>query len=189
MNKILGTRRIYMRHICNSDLKILCQWRNSQDFRKYCSVRRNKISLPLFKKELQKDFRRDRHLQMLIFLKRTNKPIGTIYSYGLKKTDGYACVTTFLSRSYQKKGYGVEAVALFLYCLFSNYSLYKIYMDIYEYNKSSLSTIANAGFSEEGRFKEHRLYNGKRYDLFRYATYRKNLSKITKLLRRLKAKS
>jgi RimJ/RimL family protein N-acetyltransferase len=188
MNKILETRRIYMQRIRNGDLKILCQWRNSQDFRKYCSVRRDKVSSALFKKELQKDFRRDRHLQMLIFLKRTNKPIGTIYSYGFKKIDGYVYITTFLSRSYRKKGYGAEAIALFLYHLFSNYPLYKIYMEIYGYNKSSLSTIANAGFSEEGRFREHRLYNGKRYDLFRYAVYKRDLSKITKFLKRLTKK-
>jgi RimJ/RimL family protein N-acetyltransferase len=183
----LQGRRIYLRYCNEHDITLLFRWRNSEEFRSKCSIRRNKINLDDFKKELERDFQRDRHVQMMIIRKKDGVPIGTVYSYGYRKTDGYAFITIFLSREYQFSGYGIEAIALFLWYLFSEFLLFKIYMEVYEYNTQSLSCICGAGFAEEGRFSKHRLFKGIRYDLLRFAVYRdKNLQQIKMFLRRLK---
>lgn len=183
----LQGRRIYLRHCSKHDISLLFQWRNSNEFREKCSVRRNEINFDNFKKELEGDFQHDRHIQMMIVRKSDGKSIGTIYSYDYKKIDQYLFITIFISREFQANGYGVEAVALFLQYLFNKFTLFKIYMEVYEYNAQSLSCIRGAGFVQEGLFGGHRLFNGVRYDLLRYAIYKeRDLPKIEVFLRRLK---
>jgi len=183
----LQGRHVYLRCCSEQDISLLFQWRNDNDFRKNCSVRRDETNLDDFREELKEDFKRDRHIQMMIVRKKDEKSIGTIYSYGYKKVDGYAFITIFLSESYRTSGYGVEAIALFLYHLFSKFPIFKIYMEVYEYNTQSLSCICGAGFSQEGCFGGHRLFNGIRYDLLRYAIYKeRDISRIEIFLRRLK---
>lgn len=182
----LQGRSVYLRYCEEKDVLRLFEWRNDVDFMKNCSVRRDKINLDDFKKELSDDFERDRHAQMMIVRKANEEPIGTIYSYGYKKVDGYIFITTFLSKKCRANGYGPEAFALFAKHLFGELSLYKIYMEVYEYNNSSLSCARGAGFTQEGCFGGHRLFNGERYDLLRYAIYKeRDLHKIESFLRRL----
>lgn len=183
----LQGKSIYLRFCNNEDIPLLFDWRNNVDFRKNCSVRRDEINLENFKKELSEDFERDRHIQMMIVRRSDDKVMGTVYSYGYKKTDEYVFITTFLSEEYRVHGYGAEAVALFLFYLFSELPVFKIYMEVYEYNKDSFSCIRGAGFSQEGCFIGHRLFSGTRYNLLRYAIYRKkDLPIIERFLRRLR---
>lgn len=183
----LHGRSVHLRHCNVTDILNLFQWRNSDEFREKCSVRRNRISLDDFEKELERDFQRDRHIQMMIVRKSDGKSIGTLYSYNYKKVDGYAFITIFLPKEYQANGYGAEAIALFLHYLFNEFLLFKIYMEVYEYNDGSISCIRGAGFSQEGCFSGHRLFGGVRYDLLRYAIYKeRDLPKIETFLRRLK---
>lgn len=168
--QVICARGITLREITENDLPILHNWRNSDHFMTFCSTRRNRVGIDEFKQELTSDFRKDRHVQCLIT--RMEKPIGTIYSYGLNKTDGYVYITTYLAIGNECKGYGAIALALFMKYLFESFGLYKIYTEAYSYNTLSLKTMRNAGFSEEGVFKGHRLIDGERYDLVRLAFFR-----------------
>lgn len=187
MTFLIG-RHILLRPLENQDLETLYKFRNSLSFINLCSVRRNTISIEEFKKELEKDFERDRHIQFLIEHKKNNQVVGTIYSYNFNKADGHAFITTYIDDQFQNKGYGAEAFILFLSYLFKTYSLYKVYTEVYEYNFPSLSALQNTDFSEEGRFKKHKLFDGKRYDLIRFAIYRSSLDKIDGFLSRLNPK-
>lgn len=180
---VLHGRRIELRAIEDVDIPVLCEWRNSERFMDLCSTRRNSVTIQEFRDELQRDFSRDRHVQMLIC--KGEIPIGTIYSYNFNQTDGYVFVTTFLTESCGKKGYGAEAFAVFMFYLFHEFGLHKIYTEAYSYNNESLSAMKNAGLVEEGRFCEHRLFNGNRYDLIRLAFFRSRLDELKKFVERL----
>jgi len=175
-----------LREIGEADLPTLHEWRNDTRFTDYCSTRRNKVSFEEFKKELSRDFNRDRHLQCIIV--RNDRPIGTIYAYGLNKTDGYVFITTYLTSDCERAGYGAEAFALFMLYLFQNLHLFKIYAEVYSYNEHPLSCLKNAGFIEEGRFRGHRLHNGERCDLTRLAFFREELPRLEKFVERLTGK-
>ena len=162
---------------------MLFQWRNNQRFINYCSTRRNEVTLSEFSKELDGDLKRDRHLQCLILLR--DKPIGTIFAYGLNRTDGYVYVTTYIDDTQEKSGYGAEAFALFILHLFKSLELYKIYADVYSHNTHSLKCLKNAGFVEEGRFMGHRLYQNKRYDLVRLSFFRYDFQRLEQFVSRL----
>lgn len=181
----LTARRVILRPIEQKDLSLLHKWRNDPMFISLCSARRSIISYEEFVSEIRHDFERDRHIQCLIELNGKGIPIGTIYSYGLNLVDGYVFITIYLPKEYQNKGYGTEAVALFLKFLFDSLPLNKCYTEIYGYNKLSLSPLRNFGFREEGRFKEHRFFSGARHDLIRFAIYRADLERISALIARL----
>ncbi|MBI4993546.1 GNAT family N-acetyltransferase [Candidatus Wolfebacteria bacterium] len=181
-----STRHIILRPMEEKDLSILHQWRNDGDFIQYCSVRRYPVEYEEFINELQKDFKNDRHRQFIIELQKERKVIGTTYSYNFNSIDGYAFITIYLEERYRYRGYGAEAVALFLRFLFESYPLYKIYMEVYDYNQHALSILQNASFEEEGRFKEHRFFREERYDLIRFAFFQKSLTKVFEFLENIK---
>ena len=184
---ILKGRRIWLGEIKKEDIPILCEWRNDARFMSHCSTRRNNVLLRDFEKEIEFDFGRDRYLQCMIF--KREKPVGTIYSYNLNRTDGYVFVTIYIVGDYEKRGYGVEAFALFLFHLFQTIQLYKVYVEVYSYNQHSLDCLKKAGFIEEGRFKGHRFYQNQRHDLIRFAFFRKDLLNLKKFINDLTKRS
>lgn len=183
---MLQGRRIVLRPCCDSDLDILLAWRNSEQFRNLCSVRRDIVTLDEFVTELREDFRFDRYVQYMALRARDMYPIGTIYAYNLNLTDGCVFVTLYLEDRFQDAGYGPEVLAVFLHHLFCQHSLHKIYFEVYAYNQMSIRTLQSAGFSQEGCFKEHRLLSGQRYDLFRFAVYYRDLPRLESFLSRLR---
>jgi RimJ/RimL family protein N-acetyltransferase len=185
---LIEGKRTVLRQIDESDLLTLHEWRNSPSYMGLCSTRRNTVSLCEFRREIAKDFSRDRYLQCII--SRKNEAIGTIYAYGLNRSDGHVFVTTYVKPGYEKSGSGAEAFILFVYHLFESLSLYKVYSEVYSYNQHSLSCLKNGGFIEEGRFVGHRLHAGQRFDLVRLSLFRERVAQwkgvVSNLLRQTK---
>lgn len=181
------TKRIFLTPISSKDFSLLYEWRNSQSFRDKCSHRREPITAEEFRTELEKDFARDRHEQYMICRRSDKLPVGTIFSYGLNRLDGYVFVTTFLKDDYVGSGFGVEAFVLFATHLVQKLCLFKIYTDVYEYNLLSMKTLLKWGFKEEGRFKQHRVYRDRRWDMVRLAVYATDLNRVLEFGKRLGA--
>ena len=172
---------ITIRAFTEADIQKLFEWRNSESYLRLCSVRRYTVSFEKFKTEIETDFKRDRHTQSII--SKDEKPIGTIFSYNFNKIDGHAFFTAYIEPDFEKKGYGAIAVVIFLIKFFEAFPvLYKVYVEVYDYNNISLKSLVNGGFKTEGVFKEHRLVDGKRYDLIRLAFYRSDLDTAYKLV-------
>lgn len=175
----INSPRLLIRTAENEDdILHLYQYRNNSDYMNLCTNKKKVLSFDEFLIEYHREFTRSRHLQMMIGLKNENKIIGTEFSYGLNSYDGYAFVTIFLEESYRKKGYAPEATISFIEFLFKNFSLHKIYMDVYEFNKLSFHTLEKRGAVIEGVLKEHHIYNGQRHNLYRFAIYRKDSEQI-----------
>lgn len=179
---ILKGWSIVLREVTEGDLAVLHKWRNDPRFQKFCSGRTNTVTLEEFRREIIQDFKSGRSIQFLIL--REDKPIGTIFDYGLSNRDGYTFFTTFLIPEVESKGYGAEAVHLFLHYIFVNYNLYKVYAEVYEYNTKPLGMLKKGGFVEEGRFRGHRLYEGKRYSLLRLAYFREQFPELEAFLKK-----
>lgn len=179
------TRRIYLKPLTEGDISLLWKWRNEQPFRDFCSYRKGVVTLDEFREELDGDFSLDRHEQYLIYRRRNDEPIGTIFSYDFDQVNGHVFITTYLSDGNQGGGYGPEAFLLFAVHLVEVYDLFKIYTEVYDYNGLSLKTMLKGGFVEEGRFRGHRLYQERRCDLIRLAVYRSDVSRAINLILRL----
>jgi len=111
-----------------------------------------------------------------------DEPAGFTYSYDANLVDGYVFTTTFLQPGHRERGLGAKAGLLFYDYLFAYFPIRKLYADVFEYNKASLSLLKNAGFEVEGTFKHHRFFGGQYWTLYRLALYRETFySKKAKL--------
>ncbi len=180
------TKRVRLVPLRDVHLPILHHWRNSATFLRNCTNRRSGIDYSGFVAELNGDFRRDRHEQFVVQRKSDGEFIGTVYSYNFNRVDAYAFITIFLQDDKQHLGYGVDGVALLLQHLFTTRGLFKVYMEVYEYNSAVINVIKKTGvMTEEGRFRKQRLWNGERYDVVRFAIFIDSLVAINNFLSKL----
>ena len=179
----ITTPRLVLREASPEDIPVLYKWRNDERFQALCSVRRTSIEYENFVREINNDLSNDRLMQMMIYRKTQEAAIGTIYAYEYNPTDQNIFITIYLERKFERLGYGVETIYAFGRYLFETLGLYKIYIEIYEYNKLSLSTAQNLQFSEEGHFLKHRQFNGQRWDLYRFAIYQDDAIKIQRYMK------
>lgn len=173
MNFTFESRSIGLRPIEEPDYPILLHWRNEERFLRLFSSRRNIVSLTEFVAETKRVLENGpRHIQFVIVRKKDNKVIGTTYSFNLDLTDGYVFINTYMDEEVERRGYGMIATLLLIRYLFDSFPIHKIYFEVFAYNELSHSTMKSAEFIEEGRFKDHRFYGGKRHDVIRLAFYR-----------------
>lgn len=178
---MLANESLILIQIKKTHLPILYKWRNESSFTTNCTGRSKIDEFEKFEKELEADFKRDRHLQFLICWK--GKPIGTIFSYSFNKIDNYTFISVFIEPQYTNRSFGIKAFSIFTILLFEKFNVYKVYFDIYEYNTSMISIIEKCQFSLEGVFKKQHLLNNERYDIRRYAFYEKDMQFWSKRLK------
>ena len=178
----METRRILLRGVDPKDYPEMFVWRNYAKFRNFVHYNSSTISFEDFVREFERDAKVRPH-QYLIERKETGELIGLIFSHTLSKTNGYCFINLFISEKYERKGFRPEAFALLFCHLFDScLFLHKIYLEVFEYNQFSLSSLTTAGFKEEGRFKEHKWHKGKRYDVIRFAAYRDSVPRFAKII-------
>jgi RimJ/RimL family protein N-acetyltransferase len=162
---------VWLRPIGEDDLAVLFRWRNTELFMSTCmgSVAKSR-SRKAFRAELVETFATGRHVQMMV-LDRHNTPVGTIFSYFYDPTHKNAFVTIYIDPAYTNRGYGAAAFYAFTDFLFRKYRLFKTYSDVFDYNARVIDQLLRLGLKEEGRFRGHQLYKGRRHDLVRLALY------------------
>lgn len=164
------------------DIPVLYAWRNTEDYIENCTNRAPLQTIEEFRLEMERDFARSRHLQMMIRKKSEDAPSGTIYSYHYNEVDQYAYITVYVTPEYRNSGIGLNAFFHFGMYLFNELGLYKIYFDVYEYNQRMLDILDQFNFGLEGVLKKQHLLNGQRYDIFRYAIYPSDEGQYRELL-------
>lgn len=167
--KQIEWRDLILLPLSNDNLLQLFEWRNSPSFLNFLTARPKSESLEDFKLELNHDFSVDRHSQYVISYR--DKLIGTVYSYSYNKLDKYCFISVFVIDELRNSGLGVKAVAIFSKFLFEQFSLFKIYFDIYDLNYQLISAFRKRKISIEGQFLKQHVYEGNRYDVFRFAIY------------------
>jgi len=74
------------------------------------------------------------------------------------------CLELAISPSEQNKGYGAEAMSLFLRLAFDELNLHRLSVILPEYNLQGINFVKKFGFSEEVRRREVILRDGRRWD-------------------------
>lgn len=164
-------RTVVLKKITQQDLAALYEWRNTVSFRVRCTHRRTRISYDEFVDEMRGDFFYNGREQFLIFRKKENLPVGTIYVYNTSHADRHCFISAFVLPRYRNVGIGIRAAGLLLEHLFTRSNLYKVYMDVYSYNKTVTQALERIGATPEGTFHGHRLLRNRRYDVCRFAIY------------------
>jgi RimJ/RimL family protein N-acetyltransferase len=110
--------------------------------------------------------------QFAVVAKSERDPVvGHVFAYDANHSDGHLSMAVLSDRSLGASG--VEAAALFLRYLFSQWPVRKIYLEGPEYNVLQYASAARTGLlSEERRLRNHRYYDGRYWDEVCYAVYR-----------------
>jgi len=99
--------------------------------------------------------------------------IGTIGFYDIEWSNQVAWLGMGIGESdYWGKGYGTEALQLFLRYGFDELNLHRVSLTVLDYNQRAITLYENAGFQREGVFRQYGLRDGQRYDMFLYGLLR-----------------
>lgn len=110
--------------------------------------------------------RMDSEFHDIFMIKENGKNIGYVHDYDFDERNGHCKIAVFIEKNHRAYGLGGLASVMFMEFLFAQYSIRKIYIDIYEYNKESLDSNLKAGFEKEGFLKDYRYYAGKYYGMY-----------------------
>ena len=178
-------KTLHIREITNSDLPILCVWRNSDDFIKFCTKRKSKISFIDFGYEINKDLKGDRLVQVVVLM--NNIPIGTLYAYRFDKINKTIYITTYFLPEYRKNIFIIKSLVLFITYLFEIFNISKLYVEVYSYNKRVMSMLMKIGFKYEDYMRRSNLETKEEYGLHIYYLPKEDLEnlKIKSLIKRL----
>jgi len=69
------------------------------------------------------------------------------------------------ARDYWGRGYGTDAMSLALGYAFTELNLYRVTLDVFEYNQRAIRSYEKAGFQLEGRQRGAILREGRRWDV------------------------
>lgn len=68
-------------------------------------------------------------------------------------------------REYWSKGYGTDAMNVILRFAFDELNLYRISLNVFEYNQRAIRSYEKVGFVVEGREREFLRRGGRRWDM------------------------
>jgi RimJ/RimL family protein N-acetyltransferase len=92
--------------------------------------------------------------------------IGFIGLFGIEWNHGNAWVGIGLGeRDYWGKGYGTDAMCAILDYAFNELNLYRVTLDVFEYNPRAIRSYEKAGFQLEGRVRKMIHRDGRRWDV------------------------
>jgi RimJ/RimL family protein N-acetyltransferase len=118
------------------------------------------------------------------FLIRTledDRLIGEIGLDGIEWTHGDTFVGIGVGdRACWNKGYGTDAMRIILRYAFTELNLYRVSLDVFEYNPRAIRSYEKAGFKIEGRAREFLHRNGRRWDLIFMGILREEWQALTK---------
>jgi RimJ/RimL family protein N-acetyltransferase len=104
-----------------------------------------------------------------------DEPVGTMYTYRYS-SDGHLYISIFVSDKVRRRGVGVKAFSLWCEELMNELDLFKIYVEVYDYNSAVIRLLNRFGAIQEARLKEHRKNCEVRCDLLLFALYRDTIA-------------
>jgi RimJ/RimL family protein N-acetyltransferase len=115
--------------------------------------------------------------QFLLVKPTTQDRVGLVLAYGASVPAGFAYLALVLNESATDAGIGPEATGLFAEYCFATWPLYKLYMEVPEFNLPQFSSAVGRYLHEEGRLRNHDYYGGRRWDLHILAAYREDVER------------
>ena len=179
---IIKGRHIYLSLPKSEDIPQIYKWETDIKIRPMWQDNNNLPSPFLYTNEFARKIENAYHTFFLSKSLTSQKNIGCVYSYNYNRIDGFIHITVFMDEQLRNGFLGAEAGVLFCEYLFKYFPLRKIYCVAFAYNKESTSILEQAGFSREGVFKEHKYFNGKYHDMYTYAIYREEITKLTRYI-------
>ncbi|MBT5658981.1 MAG: GNAT family N-acetyltransferase [Rhodospirillaceae bacterium] len=163
----LTGKKIVLRPLKKSDRKNTIKWRNDSE------IRDAQLGFPLPVTEKMEEKWFDRSLSgdkglvcLAIESGKTKSPIGYIQLSDINWVWRTARLgITIGEKEMQERGFGTEAMKLFLSYCFTTLNLRRIWLEVVITNDRALALYKRIGFKKEGTFRKHVFVKGKYQDL------------------------
>ena len=170
----LKSSDISFRKIMEKDLKILCDWRNSENVREY---NHQFIFLNMYKQmewyETINKQNSDRLMFMIIYKKKI--PVGVCGLINLDLKNRNAEIAIIIGEN-KMRGLGIGLISLkFLMNYgFKKLGLHRIGAEIFQFNERSVHVFKKAGFEIEATLRQSLWRKGRWWDTYVLSTVKKN---------------
>ncbi len=101
-----------------------------------------------------------------------NEILGLVVAYNADIANSTGYVAVMMHPNVLRTGIGIEAMYLFLIYLFKTWDFHKLYFEVLEYNVGHFASGIGRYFHEEGCYRDHHYYDGKRWRQYVFGLYR-----------------
>ncbi len=131
------------------------------------------------REEIEKTELKESELLFAIRTLADDRAIGSIGLDGIQWENASAWAGIGIGdREYWDKGYGTDAMQVLLHYAFTELGLYRVSLDVFEYNPRAIRSYEKAGFVVEGRCRQFLHREGRRWDLIYMAILRPEWEKM-----------
>jgi len=118
--------------------------------------------------KLEKEIEEEKNLYYFaIRAKEDDRLIGKALIYRVEWSNGNGMIHLGIgSADDRRKGYGSQAMQMLLRYMFAELNLFRVSVDVPEYNEAALALVRKFGFVEEVRRRQALDRDGRRWDLF-----------------------
>ena len=183
MRNMLVGDRVRLNAVREEDLIIIEGWFNDIEFLRYYDVM---PAMPQRAADVRKgvdDFTNsNKSCMFAIRAKDKDVIIGVIGLYDIIWASGVATFFVGIGDTNNAgKGMGSEAMKLFLDYGFNELNLYRIQLNVIQYNEIAIKVYERMGFRREGIYRDFLYRDGKRFDLYLYGLLRDEwISKVSR---------
>ncbi|MCA9773185.1 MAG: GNAT family N-acetyltransferase [Myxococcales bacterium] len=123
--------------------------------------------------------------QFMIVHPESGEPFGLVTAYGANFKHGWTYYAQVMRPDLMGTAIGMEAAALFVNYLFTNWNLRKIYIEAVEFNFDQFRSGLGKYFDQEGCRRAHEFYQGRYWDSYTLAIHRERWEAEWKRLLRI----
>ena len=155
--------KVTLRPGVESDYPLLYEWYNDNELNRLAGWNSSRVTIDKLRYNMSRSFGYDP--MNLMIDNEEGVPIGTIQLYDFNDQDKNCKLGIRIGdRRYWGKGYGEDAVKTLLEYAFMKIDMYRVTLNVYEYNERAVKCYLKCGFQTEGRTRHSAYIDGKYYD-------------------------
>lgn len=101
-------------------------------------------------------------------------PVGTVTAYNADPRNSVVYLAVAITPEFEKSGWALEAVVIFIEYLFRVWNLRKVYIEAVEFNFAEYASGIGRFFQLEGCLRDHEYFEGQYWHVYISALYREN---------------
>lgn len=178
---MLKGKLVNLRAIERKDLDEIMKWVNDREVTKYLAAFLYPVSQEEEEKFLERAMSRNDTEKNLVMETKERVYIGQISLHKIDWKNSNAELGIVIgNKEYWGKGYGTEAIKILLHHAFNQMNLYKIYLQVFEFNQRGIRCYEKCGFKKEGKLRKNYFYKAKYYDVILMGILKDEFEKTNK---------
>ena len=178
---MLKGKLVNLRAIEREDLEEVMKWVNDREVTKYLAAFLYPVSQEEEEKFLERAMSRNDTEKNLVMETKERVYIGQISLHKIDWKNSNAELGIVIgNKEYWGKGYGTEAIKILLHHAFNQMNLYKIDLQVFEFNQRGIRCYEKCGFKKEGKLRKNHFYQAKYYDVFLMGILKDEFEKTNK---------